>query len=281
MTRLNLSCRFDRCVYNDEVCAIQNYKTGFKEPEPVAVNGQMKSEALIVAVNLQRAGITPKRFVVQLVTGPWGVMEAEFSYTELAAMYEEITGTLLQLQNEYAPLNPSPDACGFCPAILICQAVKDKIPPIKTLLRTSRITNYTTLDAKKLAQNLDEIKVLRDYFDEFETFCKNSLDETSKESRAKEGSVPFEIDGYAMVPGAEKRDWKNPEQFLSAQQTLIKLGISLEGVKTHTPASYEKLYAKHYGRPVAEIKESFKQLMEGLIEYSNNKPSLKRVKEIA
>jgi hypothetical protein len=39
------------------------------------------------------------------------------------------------------------------------------------------------------------------------------------------------------------------------------------------------VYAKHYGKKVEDIKDAFKQLMDGLIEYSNNKPSLKRVKE--
>ena len=120
-----MSCRFDRVLYNDETAMVINYKTGAKEPERVEINGQMRVEALLVAVNLQRAGITPKRFVVQLVTGPWGVMEAEFSYTELAQMYEEITGTLLDLQNPVARLNPSPEACGFCPAILICSGRAD------------------------------------------------------------------------------------------------------------------------------------------------------------
>jgi hypothetical protein len=248
-------------VYNDEVCAIQNYKTGFKEPEPVAVNGQMKSEALIVAVNLQRAGITPKRFVVQLVTGPWGVMEAEFSFTELAQMYEEITGTLLELENPVARLNPSPEACSFCPAILICSAVQTlsvRIKPIDT-------------DPDALCRNLDKFKIIKKQMEEFEAFCERGM---------TADPPTLAITDYAMVLGAEKRDWKKDKLEL-AQAKLYELGIALNGIKTHTVAAYEKFYAKHYGKKVEDIKEAFKQLMEGLIEYSNNKPSLKRVKEIA
>lgn len=197
--------------------------------------------------------------MVQLVTGPFGVMEAEFSYTELAKMYEEITGTLLELENPTASLNPSPEACHFCPAILICNAVQTlsvRVKPIDT-------------DPNALSRNLDKFKVIKKQIEEFEAFCERGM---------TADPPTLTITNYEMVPGAEKRDWKDT-MLEEAQYRMGLQNASMGFIKTHTVAAYEKVYAKHYGKKVEDIKDAFKQLMDGLIEYSNNKPSLKRVKE--
>jgi hypothetical protein len=265
VTKLNLSCRFDRVVHNDDTALIQNFKTGWKEPEPVKVNAQMKVEALLVAINLQRAGFSPNRFVVQLVTMPFGVLQAEFSRVELRAMYEEITVTLRGLESLDAQLNPSIEACSQCPAILVCNAVKTlsvKLNPIDT-------------NPDALAHNLDKIKILQKHMEAFEAFCVKGL---------MSDPPTLTITDYAMVPGAEKRDWKDLElakvRLKSIQQCQKSDDIqySIEKLKTHTVAAYEKIYADYYGKKKDDIREAFASLMEGCIEVRSNRPSLKRIK---
>jgi hypothetical protein len=267
-TNLNLSCRFDQCIYTDDTCLIQNYKTGWREPEKVKLNAQMKVEAMLVALKISvLKGSRIKRFIVQLVTIPFGVMEAEFTWTELAGLYDDITGTLASLESTTAELHASPDACRHCSAILICQAHKDLLKPTLTLLRTSPVSD----DPVRLAEALDAIAIIRGYFDEFENYCKAGLTAEPPKPR-------LTIKDYAMVPGAEKRDWSNLE---AARTALMESGVQAEKMdklKSHTVAGYQKLYAEHFKRKPEDIKEAFHKLMDGCITVTTNKPSLKRVK---
>lgn len=259
-TSLNLSCRFDRVLYNQDTALLINYKAGFREPVRVKLNSQMKTEALLVALALNRAGIHPKRFFVQLVTLMFGVFEAEFSASELAGIWEETTGTLATLESHTAALQPSPDACDKCPAILICGAAKSL-----TVLRALPISS----DPKQLAADLDKIAVMREYMDEYEEFCKQGL---------LADPPRFEIPNWAMVPGAERRDFKDLK---AARTALLESGIpstDLDAVKSQTVAAFEKIYARHYGKKPEEVREAFHRLLDGCIEVKQNKSSLKRIK---
>ena len=48
-------------------------------------------------------------------------------------------------------------------------------------------------------------------------------------------------------------------------------------LKAHTVAAYQKIYAGVYGKKPAEVREAFDKLMYGVIETTQNKPSLKPV----
>jgi hypothetical protein len=259
--RINLSARFDDCCYNSEVALVTNFKTGWKEPEPAKINSQCRVETLLVAVNLKRIGVTPKRFIAQINTMPFGVMQAEFSYEELAKMYLDITSTLLAIENPDALLNPSIENCDHCPAILVCNAVKSlsvKLNPIDT-------------NPGALSHNLDKIKVMQKHMEEFEAFVVRGL--TSD-------PPTLSIRDWEMVPGVERRDWKNMEL---AQQRMVNEGIAehkLKTLKTHTPAAYEKIYAAHYGQKPDDIRDAFNALMSDCIEIRCNRPSLKKVKDV-
>lgn len=269
-TNLNLSCRFDYCAYNDEVCLVQNFKSGWTEPDPVAINAQCRVEIMLVALSLHRIDVHPKRFIHQLVTMPFGVMEHEFSYSELSGLYKAILGTLVTLEDDHAPLHASPTACAKCAAVLICPEIKRKVGPM-TRMRKEPID----IDPKNLRRNLDEITMLRTYFDEFEDFCKRGL--MNEEQR-------LEVDGWEMVPGAEKRDWKEGRlkeariRLVNKTDRLAEVETELAKVKTQTVAAYQKIYASLYDKKPEDCREAFDKLMEGCIEVKQNKPSLKRVK---
>lgn len=259
VTRLNLSAKFDRVVYNNNICAIQDFKSGWTEPVPAKLNAQMRVQALLVALNLKRIGVTPKRFIVQIVTMPFGVLQAEFSYGELAKIYEDITDTLKAIEDPDALLNPSIDACNLCPAILVCNAVKSlsiKLNPIDT-------------NPDALCHNMDKIKILEKHMEQFEAFIVKGL---------TEDPPSLSIRDWEMVPGAEKRDWKPGMLDIAGKRLVGEFGIILSSLKTHTPAAYEKLYAAHYDKNPEDVREAFNSLFADCIEVKRNKASLKRIK---
>jgi hypothetical protein len=157
--------------------------------------------------------------------------------------------------------------------------VKDKVGPM-TIQRKSPIVDAANFDSKRLSKNLDEIAILRRYFDEFEAYCKASLTADPKKIVITDGvPIPFHIEGWEMGPGAEKREWL-PYKMHEARNRLMTIisDEEIENLKTHTVAAYEKLYANHFGKTTNEVRESFERVMDGLIEKKQNRPSLKRIK---
>lgn len=257
---LKVSARFDRVVYSADTALVINYKTGWKEPDPVRLNSQCRVEAVLVAMHMPQ---TIERIVVQLVTIPFGVFETEIKWSELRDFYNWIVDMLVELERSNAALSPHPDACSDCPAILICQAAKDLLAPI-TRTRASAISH----DPRRLAESLDSIDIIREYLDEFKTYCEAGL---------MADPPTLKINGYAMVPGAENRQFTHID---SAKNRLLSIDgcLGVDRLRTHTPAAYQKLYAQAFGKDPKDVREAFDQLMNGLIETKQNKPSLKRIK---
>lgn len=269
-TILQVSARFDRVVYSDSIALVQNFKSGWTEPDPVRLNSQCRVEAVLVAMHMPQ---TIERIVVQLVTIPFGVFETEFKWSELRDIYNWIVDMLVELEKPNAALSPHPDACNHCPALLICQAAKDLLAPV-TKTRASAISH----DPRRLAQSLDEIDVVREYLDEFKAYCEAGL---------MADPPTLKIDSYAMVPGAQRREWKSeslPEAEHRLRKTLKNVMVDawinaqLLKLKTHTVAAYQKIYAQAFDTKPEDVREAFDKLMDGLIETKQNKPSLKRIK---
>jgi hypothetical protein len=260
-TMLNLSARFDRSVFSKEISLTQDFKTGYSEPDPVRLNAQMRVIAMLVALNLIRAGHNKiKRFIVQIISMHYGVMEAEFSWAELAGLYDSTLATLASLESATAALQPSPEVCDKCPAILVCPAVQ------RLVVRANPIDTTPA----ELARNLDKVAMIKEYCEQFEEFCKKGLlAEPPK----------FAIPGYEMAPGAETRKFTDIE---TAKSRMCELDPSvsdaLNKLKTHTPPNYLKVYATFYNRDPKDCKEAFDKLMNGQIVTTQNKSSLKRVK---
>src|ERR1700739_2292079 len=47
-----LSGQFDRVIYTEEIALLQDFKTGFSEPDPAEQNAQLKALAVLVGINL-------------------------------------------------------------------------------------------------------------------------------------------------------------------------------------------------------------------------------------
>lgn len=251
---LLLNGRFDAVYYNETTALIQDFKVGFAEPDPAEQNAQLKVLAVLVAIHLPS---TIEEIVVQIISGPYGVTEARYGLSELAIAYGEIVDTWRAINAPNAPFNPSPEACKHCKALLICQAVKNRVVPVATLK-----VRELPLEPEAAGKLLDEIAILREHFEKIEEFYYDRL--------ADDPSAT--IAGYALVPNAPRREITD---VAAAQQRLSEFlePAELAQVSTLKIGELEKLFVKK-----AKQLTTLNQLLNGLIIDKTPRPSLKRIK---
>ena len=258
MVKHALSGQFDVVYYNEKTALVIDFKSGFSEPDPAEINSQLKVLAVLVALHLPHV----TEVIAQIISGPYGVTEARYSIAELAHAYNEILDTLQAIHAESAPFNPSPEACRYCPAVLICQAVKDTIMPVARV-------QYSALpvEPERAAKLLDEVAVIKSHLIEIEKFYFQRLSE----------DPTFSIPGYALVPGITRREvtnWhaarKRLEEFIDA--------ADLAASETYSITDIEKALGRKLKIKAKEAKVKLNEILSGLIEERQNQPSLRRVR---
>jgi len=253
------SGRVDRVVYAGRVALVQDYKFGFREPEPAEVNAQLKFLAVVVALALPQLS----HVIVQVVSGPHGVSEARYDIKALQIAYSEIVDTLLAINDPNAGFNPGPAQCRFCPAQLICQPHRDAtVAPMAKL----QITQLP-LESQRASKLLDEIQMLRRLCDQVEEFYSGKLLQ----------DPDFSIPNYAMVPGAMKRevlDWDVARSRLAEYLDTDQI----KGAANYRLGDLEKALSKTLKLKAKEAKERMNEILGGLIVEKQNAPSLKRLK---
>ena len=266
------SGRFDRVIYTPTVALVQDFKTGWSEPDPAEQNSQMKLLAVLVALSLPSM---LREVVVQVISGPFGVTEARYDLAALAKAYSEILETLRAIQDPMAPLNPSPEACRFCSAINICQAVKNLIVPVAK-------TQVSALpDGARGAKLLDEVAVLEKHFKEIKKYYERRCNEPTYKLpgyKLVNGNEVQEVTDwcYALVPGNEVReiaDWKKAEMRLAEYLDTDQL----KEAQSYTIGKLETALAKSLKLTAEQAKEKLNQILDGLIIRNQNKSNLKRI----
>jgi Protein of unknown function (DUF2800) len=253
------SGQFDRCIYTSTVALVQDFKTGWSEPDPADQNSQMKVLAVLVGLNLPR---TLRKVIVQVISGPFGVTEDTYDYPALAKAYESIMATLRAIQDPFAPLSPSPDACRYCPAINICQAVQDKRPALLKI-------QWTALPDcnEAAAELLSTVEVLAKHLEAIRAYYQTRMEENPN----------YQIPGWGLVPGAVRRevtDWEAARRRLGEWLELE----DIEGAANYRLGDLERALGKKFGLRGKELKERMNTILEGLVEERSNAASLRRVK---
>jgi hypothetical protein len=251
-----VSGRFDRCLYTREVALVQDFKTGFLEPDPAQTNAQLKVLAVLTALSLPDI----KEVVVQIVSGPFGVTEGRYDLSALSMAYNGILDTLEAIQDERAPLVPGVVQCRYCPAILICSAVKDTIRPLVSL-QVSELPPQ----GERAARLLDEVDLLLVHLEEIRSWYKGRMVQ----------DPDLKIPGYGLVPGNEVReiaDWPKAREILRKHVP----DRDLEGVPTLAQIQQALKKALKLPSPKAAA-EKLNVLLGDLIELKQNAPSFKRV----
>jgi hypothetical protein len=252
---LVLSGQFDRCVYTKHVLLIQDFKSGWIEPEPAETNAQLKVLSVLGAIAVPEV----TEVIAQIVSEQFGVTEARYDIAKLSRAYNEILETLDRIHDERAELVPGVVQCKRCPAINICQAVKNRIKPVA-------ITQISELpdDADRAGRLLDEVALLKEHLEEIEHYYKGrmSLDPT------------YKIAGYAMVPGNTRREVSDWDQAWSRLEPYIAEG---EIKPSYTLGEVEAQLGRALKLKPKAAKEKLNQILDGLIAEKQNAASLKRV----
>jgi hypothetical protein len=253
--QLVASGQFDRCVYTKDIALIQDFKSGWIEPEPAETNAQLKVLAVLVAIALPEV----KEVIAQIVSAQFGVTEARYDIAKLSSAYNEILVTLERIHDERAELVPGVVQCKRCRALNICQAVKDRIKPV-ALTQVSELPD----DAERAGRLLDEVALLQEHLEEIQHYYKGrmSLDPT------------YKIAGYAMVPGSMRREVSDWDRAWSRLEPYIFEG---EIKPSYTLGEVEAQLGRALSLKPKAAREKLNQILDGLIVEKQNAASLKRI----
>lgn len=250
-----LSGRFDVVTYTNDLALVQDYKCGFSEPDAAEDNAQLRVLAVLIALNLP----TVKEVIVQIVSGPYGITEARYSLAELSAAYEDIVKTLKAINAPDAPLVSGVEQCKFCSGVNICPAVKNLVKHV-TKLELSALP-----DGSAASELLDKIKILEGLFEEIKRYYAGRMVADSTYA------IPF----YGMVPGNKIRkviDWETARSRLAEYLD----GKELNKAVDYSLSQLESALAKNLKLNKEQAKAKFNEILFGLIEDKENRPSLKR-----
>jgi hypothetical protein len=251
------SGKFDRCVYSADgkLALIQDFKSGQLEPIEAEISSQMRVLAVLVGLALPNV----KEIVVQVITVFYGVSERRFTMPELAEAYRDIVETLHRINDPFAPLAPSAEACRWCPGINVCSAVKKLVPAI------AKLEVSVLPDGILATELLDKVKILDGLIEQIKKYYADRL--TSDPS--------YVVPSYAMKPGNKIRkviDWKTAKARLAEYLDDDQLNQAAD----YGIAQLEAALAKTLKISKDRAKAKFDEILFGLIEEKENKPSLKR-----
>ena len=254
------SGRVDRVVYSETVALVQDYKSGFREPEPAETNAQLKFLAVVTAMHLRRHTHV-EEVVAQIISGPYGVTETRFTKPQLADAWDNIIATLKAINDPRAAFNPSPQACRYCPAMNICQAVKDLVLPVAK----QQCSSLPSGD--RAARLLDECELLERHITAIRAHYTQAI----------AADPTYEIPGWSLEPGPSRRevkDWRAARDILEEFIDPIVLGE----LASFSIPSVEKLLAKTLGLKGKEAGVKLAQILGELLNVRPGNLCLKRVK---
>ena len=239
--------------------SVIDFKSGFSEPDPAEINSQLKVLAVLVALHLPHV----TEVYAQIISGPYGITEARYTIQELAQAYNEILDTLRAIHAESAPFNPSPEACRYCPAVLICPAFKKQmLEPVQK----QQLVELPT-DPEEVSALLDRTEAVIRYADQVKEFYAQRLTDDPSCS----------IPGWGMVPGITRREvtnWhvarKRLEEFIDEKE--------LAASETYSLGDIEKALGRKLKLKAKEARVKLNEILAGLVEEKQNQPSLRRVR---
>ena len=257
-----LSGRFDLVAYNQAqtLALVQDFKTGFSEPVAAEDNSQMMILALLVGLNMP----TLEEVVVQLVSGPYGVTEARYTMNQLGMVYDSVVKLLRVIHSPEAPLHPSPEACKYCSALLICPAFKKQIlEPIQK----QQLVELPS-DPETVSELLDRADATVRYVKEFKAYYAKKL--------AKDPN--YKIPGWGLVPGnvlREVTDWDAARSRLSEYIPIEQLKSAAD----YRLGELESALGKVLNLKGEALRDRMNEILKGLYVEKQNASSLKPVKK--
>jgi hypothetical protein len=254
------SGRADRVVMNGTRALIQDYKFGFREPDPAESNAQLKFLSVVVAMAYPHL----TEVIAQIVSGPYGVTETRYSLPQLAAAYTGILDTLTKLKAAHAPFRPSIEACRYCPAAMICQATKELVGPVAKIQYSALPT-----DPERAGKLLDECALLERHIEAIRKYYADQLN----------ADPAYQVTGWSMQPGPSRRevtDWRSArnrlEEFVPASE--------LDQLANYSIPNVEKLLGKTLGLRAKDAGTKLAEILGDLLNTRAGNLILKRAKTL-
>lgn len=250
----DFSGRVDLLWWDEQTALVQDFKSGFHEPEPAESSAQLKVLSVLVGLELPHV----KEVIAQIVSGPYGVTETRFGIAELAHVYGEIGRTLEAIGSQEAFYNPGPKQCRYCPGALICPALREK----RKLVRLENLPPAGEEAAKlllacELASR--QIEQIRAYYKELLL-----------------SQADAEIPGWGLVTGPGRRevaDWRAArtrlEEFVSADE--------IEKLADYSIPKLEKLLVKALGVSPSKAGGKLAEILGSELKFKQGNLVLKRI----
>jgi len=256
----SVSGRFDGLVIDEHRALLYDYKTGYNEPAEAKHNLQMRCYAVLVAENFEKVTEVTAAIIQPRIKPEISLVE--YSADDLTKAKDEVQKILERAYEPGAPINPGESQCAYCRA-------KDDCPEASQLTTTLSDLQGDSIPDEKLPELLDTCRVAKKIIEAVEDRARTRLDEDGN-------SIP----GYKLKPGALKGEIIKPqllfnrcnEQFSILPHEFVEICEVKKG-------ALEKLIKKVSGQKGKELKETMDELLNGVVKYKPNRPSLARDKK--
>jgi hypothetical protein len=238
-----------------------DYKTGWREPDPAEINSQLKVLAVLVGIALPSV----EEIIVMIISGPYGVTEARYNLETLSQAYREIVATLRAIKDPHAAFSPSVAACRYCPASVICKAVKEIVARTPALARDG---GEALPDGEAATDLLNGIVVLERRIEQIKAYYSERMS----------SDPAYQIPGWSMQPGPRKRELANA---LAARHRLEEFVPvpELDGLASYSIPALEKLLAKTLKLKASEAGTKLAEILGELLSVKPGNLILKRGKD--
>lgn len=252
---LSWSGRADRIYISGDTALIIDFKSGFSEPVSADLNAQLKVLAVLVAIKWR----TLKSVYVQIISGAHGISEHRYDVAGLYAAYQGIITTRRKLSEPGVALNPGEAQCRYCPAGLICPALK------ALSVSVSKIDFNVLPDGVGAAQLLDRIVLLIDYLEEIRAYYRNRL----------RVEPDYSIPGYCLESGPPRR---NVTDWVKARERLLEFidQKDLDKLVLYSIPATEALLGKAIGVRGKMLRDQYARILGEVLELKTPEPTLKR-----
>jgi hypothetical protein len=255
-----VSGRADLIAISGKRAVIQDFKAGFMEPEAAETNPQLK--VLAVALALENPFL--EEIICQIIPGGHAVTETRYDKAKLAIAWREVMATLKAILDERAAFNPGVEQCRFCPAILICKAVRQ----VAWKVARYQITTLPA-DPERVGQILDECVLM-----------KRLADSIHEHYYAKAVDNPeFKITGWALAPGSNVRELVNAHEARGKLEAFID-PAAFDALANYSVLELDRLVGRRFKLRGKAASAKLAEILGETLSFKQNKPTLKRSGEI-
>lgn len=249
------SGKADYVVYSGAVGLIIDYKTGWS-PIDAEESRQLGVLACLLGAEIRYL----KEIICQIVSKD-GISEARFDRAALREIWLDMVTTVKRLHDPQVHYNPSPEACKYCPAAIICPALAAVFTEESLPAHGEKLP-----DGEGAAALLNNLSLAEARIAEIRAYYTRKLEADSS----------YTIPGWHLAAGSPSReilDWEKAHAILS--QVLPP--EALNGASSFRLGELERALAKAMGITQDKAKEELNKLLGNCIGYrAAKKPTLRR-----